>query len=101
MIIILVSFLRKPAKNYMHWLEILSTYLKTSKLRVLIHSFITSQFSHCPLIWMFRCRKIEHKINKIHEMALRFIYPSDLKLTFKELLDKIKTVSIHLKTYKY
>ena len=75
----------------MHWLEILSTYLKTSKLRVLIHSFITSQFSHCPLIWMFRCRKIEHKINKIHEMALRFIYPSDLKLTFKELLDKSKT----------
>ena len=30
-------------------------------------------------------------------MALCFIYPSDSKLTFKELLDKSKTVSIHLK----
>ena len=40
---------------------------------------------------------MEHRINKIHEKALLLIYPSDLKLTFKELLDKNKTVSIHRK----
>ena len=40
---------------------------------------------------------MEHRINKIHERALRLIYPSDSKLTFKELLDKNKTVSIHQK----
>ena len=34
---------------------------------------------------------------EIHERALRLIYPSDSKLTFKELLDKNKTVSIHQK----
>ena len=38
---------------------------------------------------------MEHLINKIHERALRLIYPSDSKLTFKELLEKNKTVSIH------
>ena len=40
---------------------------------------------------------MEHRINKIHEMALRLIDPSDSKLIFKELLDKNETVSIHLK----
>ena len=37
---------------------------------------------------------MEHRINRIHERALRLIYPSDSKLTFKKLLDKNKTVSI-------
>ena len=46
---------------------------------------------------MFHSRRMEHRINKIHEKALCLIYPSDSKLTFKELLDKIKTVSIHQK----
>ena len=40
---------------------------------------------------------MEHSINRIHEGALRLIYPSDSKLTFKELLNKNKTVSIHQK----
>ena len=40
---------------------------------------------------------MEHRINKIHERALRLIYPSDPKFTFKGLLEKNKTVSIHQK----
>ena len=46
---------------------------------------------------MFDSRKMEHSINRIHERALRLIYPSDSKLTFKELLNKNKIVSIHQK----
>ena len=46
---------------------------------------------------MFHSRKMEHSINRIHERALGLIYPSDSKLTFKELLNKNKTVSIHQK----
>ena len=44
---------------------------------------------------MFHSRRMERSINKIHEGALRLIYPSDSKLTFKELLGKNRTVSIH------
>ena len=40
---------------------------------------------------------MEHRMNKIYERAFRIIYPSDSKLTFKELLDENKTVSIHPK----
>ena len=44
---------------------------------------------------MFHSRKMEQSINKIHKRALRLIYPSNSKLTFKELLDQNKIVSIH------
>ena len=40
---------------------------------------------------------MEHRIYRIHERSLRFIYPNQQQLTFKELLEKNKTVSTHLK----
>ena len=46
---------------------------------------------------MFHSRRMEGRINNIHERALCPIYPSDSKLTFKESLNKNKTVSIHQK----
>ena len=92
-----VSQLCKKASKKLHALARIFKYVETSKPRVLVNSFITSQFSYCPLIWMFDGRRMEHRINKIHEWALSLIYSSDSKLTFKELLDKNKTVSIHQK----
>ena len=48
---------------------------------------------------MFHSQRMEHRINKDppSERVLRLIYPSNSKLTFKKLLDKNKTVSIHQK----
>ena len=40
---------------------------------------------------------MEHRINNVHERFLRLIFPSDSKLTFKELLDINKTASTHQK----
>ena len=48
---------------------------------------------------MFHSQRMEHRINKIHERALCLIYPSNSKLTFKELLDKNKTLNIPQKTF--
>ena len=90
-----ISQLSKKASKKLHALGRIFKYVETSKRRFLVNSFITSQFSYCPLIWMFHNRKIEHSINKIHERALGLIYPSDSKLTFKKLFEKNKTVSIH------
>ena len=92
-----VSQFCKKASKKLHALARIFKYIETSKRRVLVNSFITSKFSYCPLIWMFHSRRKEHRINKIHERALRLIYPSDSKLTFKELLEKNKTVSIYQK----
>ena len=42
------------------------------KKRILMRTFIESQSSYCPLIWMFCSRKMNKKINELHERALRF-----------------------------
>ena len=92
-----VKQLCKKTSKKLYALHIIFKDVETSKRRVLVNVFITSQFSYCSLIWMFRSRRMVHGINKIHERALHLIYSSDSKLTFKELLDKNKTVSIHQK----
>ena len=64
------------------------------KKRVLMKAFIESQFSYCPLIWMFCSRKMNKKINFIHERALRLVY-EDYITTFGDLLIRDNSVSIH------
>ena len=53
-----------------------------------------SQFSYRPLIWMFRDRRVNAKINHIHERALRIAY-QDRTSSFEELLITDNSVSIH------
>ena len=65
-----------------------------SKNRSIINAFILSQSSYCPLIWMFRSRKLNHKINKIHELALRIVH-NDHQCTFEELLERDNSFTIH------
>ena len=55
-------------------------------------AFITSQFSYCPLIWMFHSRSLNNKINRIHERALRLVYQNNL--SFSELLDLDNSVTV-------
>ena len=64
------------------------------KRRAIMKSFVTSQFSYCPLICMFHSRRLNNKINSIHERALRIAY-QDNTSAFQELLNKDNSVSIH------
>ena len=66
------------------------------KRKVLMKAFITSQFSYCPLIWMFHSRRLNNRINNIHERALRLTY-KDNQSSFKELLEKDSSVTVHHK----
>ena len=59
-------------------------------------AFITSQFSYCPLIWMFHSRTLNNRINNIHERVLRLTY-KDNQSSFKELLEKDHSVTVHHK----
>ena len=58
--------------------------------------FIESQFSYCPLVWMFHDRNINMKINKIHERALRIVYQDD-HCSFETLLEKDGSFTVHEK----
>ena len=60
----------------------------------IMESFILSHFGYCPLVWMLHSRKLNHRINRIHERALRIVY-KDHKSSFKELLTEDESFTIH------
>ena len=64
------------------------------KRHLIMKTFIESQFSYCPLVWMFCSNTMNNKINHIHERALRLVY-QDYSSTFEELLIKDKSLCFH------
>ena len=66
----------------------------TNKKRVLMKEFIESQFSYCPLIWIFHSRGVNNKINRLHERSLRIVYKDNIS-SFKDLLKKDRSFTIH------
>ena len=89
-----VTNLIKKGNQKLHALMRISKFLSRDKLRLIMKTFIESQFNYCPLIWMFHNRTLNTKINKLHERALRVVYKDD-NLTFQELLEKDKSFTIH------
>ena len=89
-----ISNLLKKGNQKLHALARISKYLDKDKLRIVMKTFIQSQFNYCPLIWMFHSRIMNNKINKLHERALRIVYNNN-NLTFQELLDLDNAVTIH------
>ena len=81
-----VTELCKKGNQKLHALARISGYLNQDKLKIIMKTFIQSQFNYSPLVWMFHNRTLNHKINKLHERALRIVY-KDENLTFRELLD--------------
>ena len=59
-----------------------------------MNAFIMSQFGYCPLVWMFHSRKLNHRINTLHERALRLVY-RDNTSSFDALLEKNGSFKIH------
>ena len=84
----------KKASNKVTAMKRLARIVPFEKKRILMNSFVESQFSWCPLIWMYCSKTANDKINRIHERALRIVY-LDYTSTFEELLLKDKSVNIH------
>ena len=71
----------KKAGQKLNALSRVTPYMDLSKRRILLNAFFISQFSYCPLVWMFHSRGKNNKINRIHERCLRIVY-NDKKSTF-------------------
>ena len=63
-------------------------------------TFVTSQFNYCPLAWMCHSRTLNNRSNNIYHRALRIVY-KDKKSSFEELLQKDKSVPVHMKNLQY
>ena len=64
------------------------------KRRLLMITFVESQFNYCPLIWIFHSRRVTIKSTMYTKKALRIAF-SDYKSTFQELLEKDGSFSVH------
>ena len=71
-------------------------YVTTDKKKRIFSSFIKSQFTYSPLIWMFCTKHSIGRINSIHERCLRLIqqnYASE----FEVLLESANEKKVHQK----
>ena len=69
-------------------------YMPKEKTRIVMRAFVISQFSYCPLTWMFHGKGVNSKINHIHERALRTAH-QDFTSSFADLLINDNSVSIY------
>ena len=69
-----VNNICKQASQKLNVLARISSYMDIQKRGAIMKSFITSQFSYCLLVWMFHSRKLNNKINTVHERDLRIGY---------------------------
>ena len=72
----------------------ITPYMDFAKRRLLVNAFFYLQFNYCQLVWMCHNRTNNNKINRLHETCLRLLY-NDKKSSFKNLLEKDRSVSIH------
>ena len=64
--------------------------------RILMKTFVESQFGYCPIIWMFHSRKVNSEINHLQGRSLRIVY-NDYITSFEDLLKKDNSFKIHHK----
>ena len=85
--------IRPKAGQKLNALARISNYLTHDQKR-LLNSIIKSQFSYCPLIWMFCSRSLNNLVNRIHKRALRLIH-NDHVSSFQDILEMTKEKTIH------
>ena len=89
-----VESLCKKASQKLNALLRVTWSLNFDQRKLLLNAFITSHFSYAPVVWMFQSRKLNNRINKIHERALRLVY-KDYTSSFDDLLAKDISFKIH------
>ena len=93
-----VRSLCKKAGQKLNAFARIACSLKFDLRKLLLNTFIASQFSYATVVWMFRNLKLNNNINSIHEKALIIIYKTIIQ-RFKNFLQK--TVPSKLMTVIY
>ena len=91
-----ITCLCKKAGQKRSALARINHYLTPDHKSLLLNSVVKSQFSYCPLTWMFTSQYLNNALNSIHERALRLIY-NDYELPFERILEDNKQKGIHQK----
>ena len=89
-----ISNLCKSASGKLNALKRLSNYMNENTRKYFATSYVLSEFVYCSTVWHF-CGLVEtHKIEKIHQRALRFIY-SDYTTPYHPLIASHNLTTIY------
>ena len=88
------SSLCRKAGNKLSVLAWLSNFMSFKQRRILLKTFMESQFGYCPLIWMFHSRRVNDKINHLNERSLCIVYKDNYS-SYVDFLAKDKSFTIH------
>ena len=59
-----ITSLCKKGNQKLHALACISKYLSRDKMKIVMKTFIQSQFNYCPLVWMF-CNRTHNEGTKV------------------------------------
>ena len=90
-----ISELCRKAASQLNVLKRLKQFIGFDERKILVQSFVFSNFYYCPLVWYFSSVKALQKIGKIQERALRFLYDNH-RIPYSELLSKSKRCTMHI-----
>ena len=68
-----ISNLCKKSATQLNVVKRLKMFIGFHEKKILVQSFVYSNFSYCPLVWYFSSSKSLQKIEQIQERALRFL----------------------------
>jgi hypothetical protein len=91
-----VTLICNKGSQKLHALARISNFMDEGKRKIIMKAFFSSQFSYCPLVWMFHNRSLNNRINRLHERALRIVYKDNVS-SYDELLEKDNSIRIHHK----
>ena len=95
-----IENLCRKTNQKLHALATVANFMTLEKRRLVMKTFVFSQFNYCPLVWSCHSRKLNNKLNRLQERTLRIVY-NDKSSTFYKLLEKDKSVTIHIRNLQY
>ena len=89
------SICKKTAKQ-LKALKRLGSFLNFTQRKASAQSFVLANFNYCPTTWHFCSAKDQHKMEKVQERILRFVY-ADYSFAYIELLSKAESYTLELR----
>ena len=81
------------ASRQINYFKQFSKYLKIDRRLSVYKSFIQSNFSYCPVAWLFCGRKNSNKLEKLQERALRIVF-NDFPSSYEFLCERANTLPL-------
>ena len=89
----------KSAANQLNALIRLNCFLGIDEKKVLVNSFVLSNFNYCLLVWFISSTKSWKKIENLQKRALRFLL-NDYESSYEKLLEKSDKSTINLRSHR-